>query len=177
MANRWGKNGNSDRLYFLGLQNHCKWWLPPWNKKILALWKKGYDTPRQSTKKWRHHFVNKVPYSQSYCFSSRHVWMWELDTKEGWALKNWGFRTVVLEKTLENASRLLRLLNKPLNPKGNQPWIFVGSTDAEAPILWPPDVKSRLTGKDPDDRKDWGQEEKGVTKDAMAEWHRWLNRH
>ena len=120
---------------------------------MLAPWKKSYNKPRQSTKKWRRHFVNKVPYSQSYCFSSRHVWMWELDTKEGWVLKNWGFRTVVLEKTLEKPSRLLRLSNKPLNPKGNQPWLFIGRTDAELQyfghLMWRADSleKTLMLGK------------------------------
>ena len=112
-------------------------------------------------KKLRYHFANKGPYRQSCGFSSRPVWMWELDHKEGWAPKNWCFGTVVLEKTLE--SSLDRKESKPVNLKGNQPWILIGRTDAEAeaPILWPPDVKSRLIGKDPDSGKDWGQEEKG----------------
>ena len=92
----------------------------------------------------------------SYGFSSSHVWMWELDHKEGWALKNWCFRTVVLEKTLE--SPLDGKESKAVNHKGNQPWIFIGRTDAEAdaPLLWPPDVKNWLIGKDPDNRKGEG---------------------
>ena len=108
---------------------------------------------RQCIKKWRHHFADKGLYSQNYGFSSSHVQMWELDHKEGWVL-NWCFWTVVLEKTLE--SPLDRKEIKPVNPKGNQPWIFIGRTDAEAetPILWPPDVKSWLTGKDPAAGKD-----------------------
>ena len=81
MANRWGNNENSDRLYFLGLQNHCRWWLQPWNWKTLAPWKKRYDQSRQHTIKQRHYFVNKCPSGQSYGFSSSHVWMWELDKK------------------------------------------------------------------------------------------------
>ena len=103
--------------------------------------------------------------------------MWELDQKEGWALKNWWFRLVVLEETLE--SPLDSKETKPVNPKGNQSWIFIGRTDAEAeaPILWLPDVKSQLIGKDPDDGEDWGQEEKGTTEDEMAGWHHWLNEH
>ena len=102
MANRWGNNGNSGRLYFWGLQNHCRWWLKPWNSKMLAPWKKSYDQPRQPIKKQRHYFTNKGPYSQSYGFSSSQIWMWELDCKESWMLKNWCFWTVVLEKTLES---------------------------------------------------------------------------
>ena len=119
----------------------------------------SHDKPRQHTKKQRHHFVNKGLYSQSYDFSSSHVQMWELDHKEGWALKNWCLQTLVLEKTL--ASPLDCKEIKPVNLKGNQPWIFIGRTDAAAPILWPPDANSRLIGKDPDAGKDWRQKEKG----------------
>ena len=115
------------------------------------------------------------PYSQSYGFSSSHVWMWELDHKESWAPKNWCFWTVVLETTLESPLDWKEI--KPINPKGNQSWIFIGRTDAEAetPILWPPDAKNWLTGKDSDAGKDWGQEEKGMTEDEMVVWHHQLN--
>ena len=95
--------------------------------------------------------------------------MWELDYKESWVPKNWCFWTVMLEKTLE--SPLDRKEIKPVNPKGNQSWIFIGRTDAEAPILWPPDAKSWLIGKDPDAGKDWGQEEKETTEDEKVRWH------
>jgi len=88
MANRWGNNGNSDRLYFLGLQNHCRWWVQPWNSKMLAPWKKSNDQPRQHIKKQRHYFADKGPSSRSYGFSSTHVWMWELYCKESWAMMN-----------------------------------------------------------------------------------------
>ena len=88
MADRWRNNGNSDRFYFLGLQNHCGWWPQPWNWKTLAPWKKSYDQPRQHIKKQRHYFADKC---QSYGFSTSHVWMWELDHKESWTLKNWCF--------------------------------------------------------------------------------------
>ena len=101
MANRWGTSGNSGRLYFRGLQNHCRWWLHPWNQKTLTLWKEIYDQPRQHIEKQRHNFVNKGLSSQGYDFSCGHVWMWELDYKENWAPKNSCFWTVVLEKTLE----------------------------------------------------------------------------
>ena len=103
--------------------------------------------------------------------------MWELDRKEGLVLKNWCFWSVVLEKTLE--SPLDNKEIKPINPKGNQRWIFIRRTDAEAeaPILWPPDVKSWLIGKDPDAGKDWGQEENRVTENEMVGWHHWLNGH
>ena len=102
-------------------------------------------------------FANKGLYGQSYGFSSSHVWMWELDHKEGWAPKNWRFRTMVLEKTLESPLDFKEI--KPAHPKGNQSWTFIGRTDAEAetPILWPPDAKSQLIRKDPDAGKDWRQ--------------------
>ena len=114
----------------------------------------------------RHHFADKGPNSQGYGFPSSHVWMWELDHEEGWALKNWCFWTVVLEKTLE---RPLDCKIKLVHPKGDQSWISIGRTDveAEALILWPQDAKSGLIGKDPGGGKDWGQEEKGATEDEM----------
>ena len=101
--------------------------------------------------------------------------MWELDNKKGWVPKNWCLWTVVLEKVLESPLNNREI--KLVNPKGNQPWIFIGSTDAEAesPILWPPDVKSRLIGQDPDARKDRRQEEEGTTEDEMVRWHHQLN--
>ena len=98
----WGNNRNSDRLYFLRFQNHCRWWLQPWNEKMLAPWKKSYDKPRQHIKKQRHYFSKKGPSSQSCGFSSSHVWMWKLNHKEDCAPKNWRLWTVVLEKTLES---------------------------------------------------------------------------
>ena len=175
MENRWVNNGNSDTLYILGLQNHCRWWLQPWIWKMLAPWKQSYDQPRQHIKKQRHYFADKGPSSQS--FSSSQVWMWELDFKENWAPKNWCFWTVVLEKTPESPLDCKEI--QPVHPKGNQSWIFIGRTDAEGktPILWPPDVKSWLIWKDPDGGKDWRQEEEGMTEDEMVEWHDRLNGH
>ena len=128
----------------------------------------------QHIKKWRHHFANKGLYSQSCDFSSSHVWIWDLDHKEGWALKNWCFWNVVLEKTQESLLDCKEI--QPVSPKGNQSWIFIGSTEAEAPILWPPDAKNWLIGKDPDAGKDWRQE-KGSTEDKMVGWHHRLNGH
>ena len=115
---------------------------------MLAPWNKSYDKPRQHIKKQRHHFTDKGPYSKSYDFSSSHVWMWELDYRESWAPKNWCFWTVVLEKTLKSTLDCKEI--QPVHPKGNQSWIFIGRTDAEAeaPILWPLDVKHQLIGKD-----------------------------
>ena len=103
--------------------------------------------------------------------------MWELDHKEGWVPKNWCFQTVVLEKTLQNPLDCKEI--KPVNPKGNQPWIFIGMTDTEteAPMLWPLDVKSWLIGKGPDAVKDWRQEEKGTTEDETVGWHHQLSGH
>ena len=128
-------------------------------------------------KKQKHRFVKKDPSGQGYVFSCSHVWMWELDYKESWAPKNSCFWTVVLEKILEILLDCKEI--KPAHPKGNQSWIFTERTDAEAetPILWIPDVKNWLTGKDPDAREDWRQEEKGMTEDEMVEWHHWLNGH
>ena len=146
-------------------------------KRPLLLGKKSYDQPRQHIKKQRHYLANKGPSSQSYGFSSSHVWMWELDYKESWPLKNRCFWTVVLEKTLESPLDCKEI--QPVHPKGNQSWIFIGRTDAEAetPILLPPDVKNWLIGKDPDAGKDWRQEEKGTTEDEMVGWHHRLNGH
>ena len=146
-------------------------------RTMLAPWKKNYDQPRQHIKKQICYFANKSPSSQSYGFSSTHIWMWELDYKDSWAPNNWYLWTVVLEKTLESPLDSREI--QPVHPKGHQSWIFIGRTDAEAetPILWPPDAKNWLTGKDPDAGKDWGQEEKGTTEDEMAGWHQQLNGH
>ena len=128
----------------------------------------SYDQPRQYIKKQRHYFADKGLFSQSYGFSSSHVWMWELDHKESWAPKNWYFWTVVLEKTLKSPLDCKEI--KPVNPKGNQPWIFIGMTDGEikTAIVWPPDAKNRLTGEGPNAEKDWRQEEKGTTEDETG---------
>ena len=128
---------------------------------MLAPWKKSYDQPRQHIQKQRHYFAQKGLSSWGYGFSSSHVWMWELDYKESWVLKNWCFWTVVLEKTLESPFDCKEI--QPVSPKGNQSWIFIGRTDAEAETskLWPPDVKNWFLGKDPDAGKDWRQKEKG----------------
>ena len=125
----------TDFIYLFGLQNHCRWWLQPWNWKMLAPWKKSYDKPRQCIKKQKHHFSNKGLYSQNYGFSSSHMWVWELDYKKSWALKNWCFWIVVLEKTLD--------------------------AEAETPILWPPGAKNWLIGKYPDAGKIEGKGRRG----------------
>ena len=139
---------------------------------MLAPGKKSYDKPGTHREKQRHHFAD---HTQSYGFSSRHEQMWKLDHKESWAPKNWCFWTVVLEKTLQSSLDCREI--KPVKPKGKHTWIFIERTGAktEVPILWPPDVKSWLIGKDPDAGKDWGQEEKGMTEDEMAGWHHRLD--
>ena len=136
-----------------GFQNHCRWWLQPWNKKVLAPWKKCYDQPRQHMKKQRHYFTNKGLFT--------HVWMWELDY-EGWVPKNWCFWTVVLEKTLESPLDCKEI--QLVHPKGNQSWIFIGRTDAEAEtpifghLMWRTDslektlMLSRIEGRS---RRGW----------------------
>ena len=140
--------------------------------KALAPWKTNYDQPRQHVKKQRHYFANKGPFRQSYRFSSSHIWMWELDYKESWALK-----VDALEKTLESPLDCKEI--QSVHPKGDQSWVFIGRTDVEAetPILWPPDAKNRLIGKDPDSGKDWRQEEKGTTENEMLGWHHQLDGH
>ena len=175
MSNRWGDNGNCDRLYFLGSKITADGDCSHEIKRHFAPWKKSYDKPRQRIKKQRHCFANKGPSSQSYSFSSSHVWMWELDHKESWAEKNWCSSTVMLEKTLESPLDCKEI--QLVNAKGNQSWKFIGRTDveAEAPILWPPDAKNWLIGKDPDAEKDCRWEEKGMTEDEMVGWCHWLN--
>ena len=123
------------------------------------------------------YFVHKGPSSQGYGFSCGHVWMWELDCEEGWALKNWCFWTVVLEKTLQSPLACKEI--QPVHSKGDQSWLFLGRTDAKAetPVLWPPHAKSWLIRKDSDAGRDWGQEEKGTTEDEMAGWHHRLDGH
>ena len=109
--------------------------------------------------------------------SSSHVWMWELDHKQSWAPKNWCFWTVALQKTLESPLHSKKI--KPVHPKGDQSWVFIGRTDIEAdiPILWPPDPKGWFIWKGPDAEKDWRQEEKRMIEDEMVGWHHWLNGH
>ena len=162
MRNRWRNN-----FIFLGSKITADGVCSHEIKRCLLLGRKAV-TNLKSILKSRHYFADKVPSSQSYGFSSSHVWMWELDHKESWVPKNWCFWTVVLEKTLESPLDCKQI--QPVNPKGNQSWIFIGSTDAEAesPILWPPDSKNRLIWKDPDAGKYLRQEEKGMTEDKMV---------
>ena len=137
---------------------------------MIASWQESYDKPRQCVKKQRHHFADKRLYSQGYGLSSSHVQMWERDDKEGRALKNWYFWTVVVEKTPESPLESKEI--KPVNLKGNQPWILFGRTDAEAeaPILWPPDAKNWLIGKDPDA----GKHLKAEGEEGDRRWDGWM---
>ena len=167
----------------LGKQWHTLFFQAPRSLLMVTAAMKLKDTYSLEVKLWqhikkqRHYFVNKGPSSQGYGFSCSHVWMWELDYKENWAPKNWCFWTVVLEKTLESPLDCKEI--QPVHPKGHQSWVFIGRTDVEAetPILWPPDTKSWLSWKDADARKNWRQEEKGMTEDEMVGWHHWLNGH
>ena len=173
MANRWG---NSGKLYFGGPKitagGDCSYEI----KRCFLLGRKAMNNIDSILKSRDITFPTNM-YSQSYNFSSNHVWMWELDHKESWAVRNWCFWTVVFEKTLVSPLNCKEI--KPVNPKGNQSWIFIGRTDAEAetPILWPPDVKNWLIGKVPDAGKDWRQQQKGTTEDEMVGWHHWLDGH
>ena len=146
-------------------------------KRHLLLGRKSMTNLDSTFKRRDITLPTKVHLVKAMLFSSSHVWMWELDHKEGWELKNWCFWTVVLKKTLECHLDCKQI--KSLNPKGNQSWIFIWRTDAEteAPILWLPHVKCWLIWKDPDAEKDWRWEEKGMTEDEMVEWHHWLNGH
>ena len=143
---------------------------------MIAPWKKSCDQPSKNIEKQRHYFANKGLSSQGCGFSSGHIWMWKLGYKESWVPKNWCFWTLVLEKTLDSPLDYKEI--QPVHHKGDESWVFTGWTDAEAetPILWPPDVMSWLTGKDPDAGKDCGQE-KGTTEDEMVGWHHRLNGH
>ena len=147
-----------------------------WSKKLLTVLMRFFTTKKPNLTATTNKFNNRGPSSQSYDFSSSHVWMWELDHKEGWAPKNWCFWTVVLEKTLKSPLDCKEI--QPVHPKGDQSWVFTERTDAEAetPILWPPDGKKWLIGKDPDAGKDW-RLEKGMTEDDMVGWHHWVDGH
>ena len=176
MANRWGKIGNSDRFYFLEIQNHCGWWQQPWKKKSLAHWKKSYDKPRQHIRKQRHHFADKGTYNQSYGFSSSQVQR-ELYHKEGWARKNWCFRTGMLEKTLESpldSKEINHSILKEMNPEYSLEGLMLKlKLQYFGHLMWRVDS----LGKKPHAGKDWRQEKKGTTEDEMVVWHHEFNGH
>ena len=176
MANRWGNNGNSERLYFGGSKimadGDCSYEI----KRHFFLGRKAMTNLDSILKRRDITLPTKVSLVK-VMVSNNPVWMWELDYKENWALKNWCFWAVVLEKTLESLLDSKEI--QPVHPKGDQSWVFIGRTDAEAetPILWLPHAKSWLIGKDPDAGRGWGQEEKGTTEDEMVGWHHWHNGH
>ena len=167
---------NSDRLYFGGLQNHCRWWLQPWNKRNLLLARKVMMNLYSILKSRDITLLTKV------CIIKAMIFPIAIYTCEIWTLKKAEHQRIDAFK-LCSWRRLESLLDckeiKPTQPKGNQPWLFIRRIDAEAeaPILWLPDAKSQLIGKDPDDGKDWRQEEKGMTEDKMVGWHHQLNGH
>ena len=174
MANIWGNNGNSDRLYFLGSKITADGKCCHEIKRRLLLGRKAM-TNLDSTLKSR-----DITLSTKVHLVKAMVFLVVLYGSESWTIKapkNWCFWTAVLEKTLESSMDWKKI--RPVYPKGNQSWIFIGRTDAEAetPILWPPDAKNWLTRKDPDAGKDWEQEEKGMTEDEMVRWHHWFNGH
>ena len=138
-----------------------------------------YSWFTEHIKKQRHFFANKGPSSQSYGFSSSHVWTWKLEYKESWAPRIDAFELWYWRRLLTVPWTARRSITPTVNPKGNHSWIFIGKTDAEAeaPVLWPPDEKNWLIGKDPDAGKDWRREKKGTTEDEMVGWHHWLNGH
>ena len=160
------KNGSNNRFYFLGLQNTFRPWLYPWKLKDTCSLEGKLGQHRQHVKKQKHHFVDKGLYRQSSGLSCSHVWMWEVGHNEDWVLKNWYF-PIVVEKILECHSNCKV---KPVNPKGSQPWIFIGRTvaEVEAPLFWLPDSKTWLIGKYSNSGKDWRQKEKGVAEDEMV---------
>ena len=167
-------NGNSERLYIFGAPKSLQMVTAAMKLKDACSLEEKLWPPRQHIEKQRHYFADKGPSSQSYGFSSSNVWKWELDYKLSWTPKNWRFWFVALEKTLESLLDCKEI--QPVNRKGNQSWIFIGRTDAEAetPVLWPSDVKNWLIGKYPDAGKEWRQEEKETTEDEMVWWHHWL---
>ena len=167
-------NGDSDRFYFFGFQNYWRWWLYPCNLKTFIPWKKRYDQPRQHIKTQKYYFANKGPCSQRYGFSSSHVWMGNLDYKEIWALKNWCFITVVLEKILRvpwTARRSNQSILKEISPEYWLEGLMLKlKLQHFGHLMWRSDF-----GKDPDTGKGWRQGQKGTTEDAIVGWHHWLS--
>ena len=165
MGNRWGNSGNSVRLYFWGLQNHCRWWLQPWNYNLDSIFKSRDIT-----------LPTKV------CLVKAMVFPVVMYGCESWTVKKAECRRIdAFElwcwRTLESPLDCKEI--QPVHSKGDQSWVFIGRTDVEAetPILYPLHVKSWLLGKDPDAGRDWGQEDKRTTEDEMAGWHHWLDGH
>ena len=172
IANRWGNNGNSERFFiFLGSKITADCDCSHEIKRHLLHGRKAVTNLDSILKSRDITLPTKIHLVKAMAFP---VWVWELDHKESWVLKNRCFWTVVLEKTLESPLDCKEI--KPVNPKENQSWIFIGGTDAELKFQWPPDVKNWLIGEDPDAGKDWRQE-KRMTEGEMVEWHLRLNGH
>ena len=175
MAKKWGNSGNSNRFYFLGIQISLQ--MVTADMKFRGLLLRKAITNLNSILKSRDITLTKKSlYSHNYGFSSSHIWVWELDHKEGWAPKNWFFWTVCWRRLLRapwTARRSKYSILKEVNPE----YLFIGRTDAEGPKIWAPDGKSRLISKGPDARKDWRQEEEGMTEDEMVGWHHRLSGH
>ena len=155
---------------FLGLQNHCRWWLQPWNQKTLTPWKESYDQPREHIKKQRYYFAHKGLSNQSCGFSCSHVWMWELDYKESWVLKNGCFSTMVLEKTLESPLDCKEIKQSILKEISHE-YLLEGLMLKLKLQYFGHHKKTWLIGKDPDAGEDWRQEEKGTTEDEIIGCH------
>ena len=180
MEKQWKNNGNGERLYFffrggskITADGNCSHEI----KRYLFLERKAMTNLGSILKSRDITLPTKFHLVKAMFFSSSHVWMWELDSKESWAPKNWCFWPVVLDKTLESPLDYKEI--QPVRAKGDQSWMFIGRTEVEAetPILWPPDAKNWLIGKDPDAGKDWRWEEKGMIEDEMVGWHHQLDGH
>ena len=174
MTNRWGNSGNGERLYFRRAPKSQQMVTAAMTLKDPCSLKKSYDQQRQHIKQQRHYFANQSPSSQGYGFSSGHVWMWELDCEELSAEELMLLNCSVGEDYWDLDCKEIQ----SVHPKGDQFWIFIGRTDADAetPIPWPPDGKNWLTWKDPDAGKDWRQE-KGMAENEIVGWHHRLSGH
>ena len=163
------------KIPLLGLWNHCRWWLQPWNWKMIASQQEIYDKPRQCTEKQRHYSADEDTFSQGYGLPSAHIVLWELGCEKGGAPKNWCLLAVVLEKTPESPSDCKEI--KPAHLKGNQLWILIERTDAEAEVPACSWCEQPTHWNVPDAGKDWGQKEKRASEDEMAGWHYWCSGH
>ena len=175
-----GKQWKQCQTLFFGLQNHCRWWLQPWNSKTLTPWKESYDQLDSILKN------RDITLPTNVCLVKAVVFPVVMYGCESWPIKKAGSRRIDAFEPWNWFSRVFTLESpldckeiQSVHPKWNQSWVFTGRTDAEAdtPILWPTDAKNRLIWKDPDAGKDWKQEEKGTTEDEMVGWHHWLNGH
>ena len=175
MGNRWGNSGNSVRLYLLGSKITAEGDCSHEIQRHLLLGRKVMTNLDSMLKSRDITLPTKVRLVRAMVFPVVMYGCWELDCEEGWAPKNWFFWTAVLENTLESTLDCKEI--KSVNPKGNQPWIFIGRTEVEALIFWSPDAKSQLIGKNVDAGKDWREEEKRAAEDEMVRYHHQLSGH